>query len=137
MVGAIASDVGDAGAAIDFEHVVVGSGVNENLIAVAACNGDGVKAIACLDFASLSTANGVRTGCYTSPHLVDFRERIKIDGEPMSESALTEGWERVRDFVMERQMTFFEATTLIALEYFVEPSVVPCGPPQVVPIFTL
>ena len=62
---------------------------------------------------------------------------ILIDGEPMSESALTEGWERVRDFVMERQMTFFEATTLIALEYFVEPSVVPCGPPQVVPIFTL
>lgn len=86
-------------------------------VQIAGTNGKGTTA-ACLS--SLSTANGVRTGCYTSPHLVDFRERIKIDGEPISASALADGWERVREFVIEREMTFFEATTLIALDYFAE-----------------
>jgi dihydrofolate synthase/folylpolyglutamate synthase len=86
-------------------------------VQVAGTNGKGTTA-ACLS--SLGTANGVRTGCYTSPHLVDFRERITIDGEPISASALTDGWERVREFVIEREMTFFEATTLIAIEYFAD-----------------
>ncbi len=86
-------------------------------VQIAGTNGKGTTA-ACLS--SLGTANGVKTGCYTSPHLVDFRERIKIDGEPISASALADGWERVREFVVEREMTFFEATTLIALDYFAE-----------------
>ena len=87
---------------------------------VAGTNGKGTTA-ACLS--SLGTANGVRTGCYTSPHLVDFRERIKIDGEPISVSALANGWEQVREFVTEHEMTFFEATTLIAIEYFADQAV--------------
>ncbi len=89
-------------------------------VQIAGTNGKGTTAV-CLS--SLGTANGVRTGCYTSPHLVDFRERIKIDGEPISASALADGWERVREFVIEREMTFFEATTLIALDYFAEQDV--------------
>lgn len=86
-------------------------------VQIAGTNGKGTTA-ACLS--SLGTANGLKTGCYTSPHLVDFRERIKIDGEPISASALVDGWKRVREFVIAREMTFFEATTLIALDYFAE-----------------
>lgn len=83
-------------------------------------NGKG-STVASLD-ALLSTA-GLRVGRYTSPHLVDFRERIVAGGEPISES-------RVVDFVdywlptIERTgATFFEATTCLALSYFAEQEV--------------
>jgi dihydrofolate synthase/folylpolyglutamate synthase len=82
---------------------------------VAGTNGKGTTA-ACL--AALGTRHGLRTGLYTSPHIVDLRERIRVDGLPVDADGVAAGWERVRDFVTEREMTFFEATTLIALERF-------------------
>lgn len=84
---------------------------------VAGSNGKGTTAW-CL--ARLARAHGLRTGLYTSPHLVDFRERIRVDGRPISESALARMWDRVGPFVEERSMTFFEAGTLIAFEWFAE-----------------
>ena len=82
---------------------------------VAGTNGKGTTAT-CL--AELGRASGLRTGLYTSPHLVEFRERIRVDGSPSPESGFVEAWERVGPFVEGRAMTYFEAGTLVAFEWF-------------------
>jgi dihydrofolate synthase/folylpolyglutamate synthase len=61
---------------------------------------------------------GWRVGLYTSPHLVSFRERIVVDGVPISEEAVAMWTERLRPLILERQATFFEATTAIAFADF-------------------
>ncbi|MGH7570408.1 MAG: bifunctional folylpolyglutamate synthase/dihydrofolate synthase [Gemmatimonadota bacterium] len=82
---------------------------------VAGTNGKGTTA-ACL--AAIGTAHGLRTGCYTSPHVLDFRERIRIDGEPIGREAVVDAWKRVAGWSRERGLTYFEATTLMAFEHF-------------------
>jgi dihydrofolate synthase/folylpolyglutamate synthase len=82
---------------------------------VGGTNGKGTTVAA---LAALGTAHGLRTGCYTSPHVLDFRERIRIDGDPISEDAVGEAWGRVSARVRENGLTYFEATTLMAFEYF-------------------
>jgi dihydrofolate synthase/folylpolyglutamate synthase len=84
---------------------------------VAGTNGKGTTA-ACL--AALARHHGLRAGLYTSPHLVDFRERIRIDGEPISKEGFVAMWNRVGPFAEQRSMTFFEAGTLMAMEWFTE-----------------
>lgn len=78
-------------------------------------NGKGTTA-ACL--AALGTAHGLRTGCYTSPHVLDFRERIRVDGEPIGKESVVNAWRRVAGWSRERGLTYFEATTLMAFEHF-------------------
>jgi dihydrofolate synthase/folylpolyglutamate synthase len=68
--------------------------------------------------AALGTAHGLRTGCYTSPHVLDFRERIRIDGDPISADDVGEAWSRVSGRVRENGLTYFEATTLMAFDHF-------------------
>jgi len=68
---------------------------------------------------------GYRTGLYTSPHLVDFAERIRIDGRAIGRRDLARLVARVRPAVEEvsrdrRRITFFEATTAMALLHFAE-----------------
>ena len=63
-------------------------------------------------------AAGWRVGLYTSPHLVSFRERIRVDGVPIAESALAMWTERLQPLILERKATFFEATTAIAFADF-------------------
>ncbi|HUE77331.1 MAG TPA: folylpolyglutamate synthase/dihydrofolate synthase family protein [Longimicrobiales bacterium] len=58
--------------------------------------------------------DGRRTGLYTSPHLLDFRERIRIDGVPIGEAALLETAETLWPAIEEEAPSFFEATTVIA-----------------------
>lgn len=82
---------------------------------VAGTNGKGTTA-ACL--AALAARHGLKTGLYTSPHVIDFRERIRVDGTPIGAENVAAGWDRIRDFVVGRDMTYFEATTLIALDHF-------------------
>ena len=84
---------------------------------VAGTNGKGTTA-SCL--AALARAHGLLTGLYTSPHLVDFRERIRVDGRPIPKAGIVRAWDRVGPFATERSMTFFEAGTLIAFEWFAE-----------------
>lgn len=84
-------------------------------IHVAGTNGKGTTA-ECV--AALAAAHGLRAGLYTSPHLVDLRERFRIDGRPAGASAVAEAWERVAPIVEERRMTYFEATTLVAFLLF-------------------
>jgi dihydrofolate synthase/folylpolyglutamate synthase len=61
---------------------------------------------------------GRRTGCYTSPHLVSFRERILVDGGPLSEDQLVAYADEVRKPVVRYGLTFFEAVTVLAMHAF-------------------
>ncbi|MEO5510603.1 MAG: Mur ligase family protein, partial [Longimicrobiales bacterium] len=73
--------------------------------------------------ASTLRAHGLRTGLYTSPHLCTFRERIQIDGAPISESALLAAAERLWPAIQEEGASFFEATTAIAFLAFANAAV--------------
>lgn len=68
--------------------------------------------------AAILQAAGYRVGLFTSPHLVDFRERIRVNGEMIDESSVVDFVERARTRVAELQPSFFELTTMMALEYF-------------------
>ena len=61
---------------------------------------------------------GLRVATYTSPHLVDFRERIAIDGDPIPEAEVVGFIERWSPAVEQLGATFFEATTALAFEWF-------------------
>ena len=61
---------------------------------------------------------GMRVGLYTSPHLVSFRERIVVDGTPVTEEAVAMWTARLQPLIVERAATFFEASTAIAFADF-------------------
>ena len=79
---------------------------------------------------SLLRAHGLRTGLFTSPHLVDFAERFQIDGEPVGGNALADAWEELRlplqvvDAELEAAghgpITFFEALAVLAFAIFAD-----------------
>lgn len=68
--------------------------------------------------ASVLQAAGRRTGCYTSPHLCSFRERILISGRPLTEERMLAYAEEVRDPVLRFGLTFFEAITVLSMHAF-------------------
>ncbi|HJS46369.1 MAG TPA: Mur ligase family protein, partial [Gemmatimonadales bacterium] len=76
------------------------------------------KGSACTLVAEALGAAGFRVGLYTSPHLVSFRERIRVDGEPIGEAAVAMWTGRLRREIEARGATFFEATTAIAFADF-------------------
>ena len=61
---------------------------------------------------------GYRVGLYTSPHLVDFRERIRVNGVPVSEEYVVDFIEKERGFFEPLHPSFFEITTAMAFQYF-------------------
>lgn len=63
---------------------------------------------------------GYRVGLYTSPHLVDFRERIRINGQPIPEDYVIRFIEEERDFFEPLHPSFFELTTAMAFRYFAD-----------------
>lgn len=73
--------------------------------------------------AAILQSAGYRTGLYTSPHLVDFRERIRINGEPIPESYVIDFVEKYRDFFEPLHPSFFELTTAMAFRYFADSQV--------------
>lgn len=74
--------------------------------------------------AAILQASGLRVGLYTSPHLVDFRERIRINGDMISEAQVADLTERVRvSMPPDREPTFFETTTAMAFLYFADAQV--------------
>ncbi len=89
-------------------------------IHIAGTNGKGSTAAM---IASILTASGYRTGLYTSPHLVDFSERIRIDGIPIFTSELVEYVKLLRPQIVKTSATFFESTTAIAFKYFYDKNV--------------
>ncbi|MGF7231927.1 bifunctional folylpolyglutamate synthase/dihydrofolate synthase, partial [Arachidicoccus sp.] len=63
---------------------------------------------------------GYKTGLYTSPHLHDFRERIKINGELCTEEFVVNFVGKIRPYLASIQPSFFEITVAMAFQYFVE-----------------
>jgi len=63
---------------------------------------------------------GYTTGLYTSPHLKDFRERIKVNGEMCEEAFVVDFTERIRPLMETLQPSFFEITVAMAFEYFAQ-----------------
>jgi len=66
---------------------------------------------------------GYRTGLYTSPHLKEFGERIKINGEFIDEDFVVSFVEKMKDVSEEIKPSFFELTVVMALQYFAEQAV--------------
>ena len=73
--------------------------------------------------AALFQTFGYRVGLYTSPHLVDFRERIRVNGTPVSEDYVVSFVEKHKDFFEPLEPSFFELTTAMAFTYFAEADV--------------
>jgi len=79
---------------------------------------------------SLLRASGLRTGLLSSPHLERFTERIRIDGEPITDGAVARNWEEIHPFVAivdaelegagEEPLTFFETLTVLAFACFAD-----------------
>jgi len=86
-------------------------------IHIAGTNGKG--SVSHMLAAILQTA-GYNTGLYTSPHLKDFRERIKINGEMVSKDFIVDFTERIKVVSEEIEPSFFEITVAMAFEYFAE-----------------
>ena len=70
--------------------------------------------------AAILQSAGYRVGLYTSPHLVDFRERIRVNGVPVSEQYVVDFVERERSFFEPLHPSFFELTTAMAFRYFAD-----------------
>ena len=73
--------------------------------------------------ASILQESGYKVGLYTSPHLKDFRERIKINGAEISEDFVCEFIEKHKSFFEENDMSFFEMSVGLAFDYFVKEKV--------------
>ena len=86
-------------------------------IHIAGTNGKGSCAHT---IAAILQHTGLKVGLYTSPHLVDFRERIRINGEMMPQQYVIDFVEEERSFFEPLHPSFFELTTSLAFKYFAE-----------------
>jgi len=68
--------------------------------------------------AAILQTSGYNTGLYTSPHLKDFRERIKINGEMIPEQFVIDFTEKLKPLIEEIEPSFFEITVAMAFDYF-------------------
>jgi dihydrofolate synthase/folylpolyglutamate synthase len=87
------------------------------VIHVAGTNG---KGSVCAMIDSICRAQGYRTGLFTSPHLVTFRERIRVNGEMISEGAVANGLTTIHNLIAnwDPHPTFFEVVTALSLRHF-------------------
>ncbi len=88
------------------------------------------KGSVCTFVSEILKAHGFKVGLYTSPHLVDFRERIKVNGQDIPEDAVVRIGKELRAEMesmaresTDKQLTFFEFTTGLAFRYFAEEKV--------------
>jgi dihydrofolate synthase/folylpolyglutamate synthase len=93
---------------------------NLKCIHVAGTNGKGSTSHM---LASILQEAGYKVGLYTSPHLKDFRERIKINGNKISEEFVCEFINKNKSFFEANDMSFFEMTVGLAFEYFAKEKV--------------
>ena len=89
-------------------------------IHVAGTNGKGSTSHT---LAAILQSAGYRVGLYTSPHLVDFRERIRVNGEMIPEERVVRFVEEEREFFEPLHPSFFELATALAFKYFEEAGV--------------
>ena len=93
-------------------------------IHVAGTNGKGSVAHI---IASVLQQAGYRTGLFTSPHLVDFRERIRVDGEMIPKQKVVNFVDKHHDKMVELELSFFEMTAAMAAQSDVEVAVIETG----------
>ena len=84
-------------------------------IHIAGTNGKGSTAHT---IAAILQSAGYRVGLYTSPHLIDFRERIRINGEMIPHDKVIDFVERYQGMDLQCQPSFFELTMIMAFEHF-------------------
>ena len=89
-------------------------------IHIAGTNGKGSVAHS---IAAMLQVYGYRVGLYTSPHLVDFRERIRVNGTPIPEDYVVEFVNKEKDFFEPLGPSFFEITTAMAFKFFKDSNV--------------
>lgn len=89
-------------------------------IHVAGTNGKGSSSHM---LAAVLASAGYKTGLYTSPHLVDFRERIRINGEWIDAQFIVNFVQDQQQLIEEVQPSFFEATVALAFDYFAQQKV--------------
>ena len=97
-----------------FSRLVTGP-LATKVIVVAGTNGKG-STVAFLE--SLYVSGGYRVGSYTSPHLINYNERIRIQGEPVSDAQLCQAFDHVEDARANISLTYFEFGTLAAFDVF-------------------
>lgn len=92
-------------------------GKDQRIIHVAGTNG---KGSVCAMIDSICRAAGYRTGLFTSPHLITYRERIRVSGEMIATDEVASGLSGIRDLIKtwDPHPTFFEITTALALNHF-------------------
>ena len=90
------------------------------VIHIAGTNGKGSTAVI---IASILHQSGKKVGLYTSPHLVNYNERIRINGVPISDENIMSFLDRFRPDIDILESTFFETTTALAFSYFAQEKV--------------
>lgn len=84
-------------------------------ISVAGTNGKG-STVAMLE--AILVAAGYKVGAYTSPHMLEYNERVRVAMQPATDTALCNAFQRIEDTRRETPLTYFEFGTLAALEVF-------------------
>ncbi len=94
---------------------LIPEGVGKPVITVAGTNGKG-SCIALLE--AIYQAQGYRVGAYTSPHILKYNERIRIDMQPVSDQQIVEAFARIETCRQGVSLSYFEFSTLAALDIF-------------------
>ncbi len=89
-------------------------------VTVAGTNGKG-SCVAFLE--AIYTAQGYKVGAYTSPHILNYNERIKINGQPVDDEAICRSFERIDNIRKQNTLSYFEFGTLAALDIFIRSKV--------------
>ena len=95
----------------------IGLGSTAVIITVAGTNGKGST---CAMLEAIALAAGYRVGCYTSPHLLRYNERVRIDGREVEDAVLAEAFARVEAARDDAYLTYFEHGTLAAWVCFAQ-----------------
>jgi len=99
-------------------HFLSEIGDPQNNIRLAHVAGTNGKGSTCKMISNILIEHGLKTGLYTSPHLLKFNERIKINGEDISNSSITNFIYNNKEKIDRIRTTFFETTTAMAFDYF-------------------
>lgn len=91
--------------------------LNCPIISVAGTNGKG-SSVAMLE--AIYLAAGYRVGAYTSPHLLSYNERVRLNGEPVADQLLCDAFENIDQSRVDTSLTYFEFGTLAAIEVFAQ-----------------
>jgi len=100
------------------ETVLDAIGRPERAYVIAQVGGTNGKGSISSMLAAILQASGRRVGLYTSPHLCHYRERIRVNGRPISEADFVDGVEAIGTLIARLDLTVFEAGTALALDHF-------------------